>query len=166
MEDIAECIVAKSRMMPLHTGVSFVSGGATITKVAVTGGIGLEVADKKSSLLFAMAEVHVAVVSFLTSGWDQEKRKRPHCTTLTVRHANGLAILMFSWTNDTELEQAIRSVTRVLLHPPVCNETLTTATSAVSFDARGRDGWDINSVDPIDNDPQERSDSEEQDEDE
>ena len=132
MEDIAESIVAQSRMMPLHTGVSLVSGSVTITKVAVTGGMGFEVADKKSSLLFPMAEVRAAVVSFLTSGWDQEKRKRPHCTTLTVRHANGLAILMFSWHCKAQNEQAIQELTRMLLQPPLCNEMLTMSTSAVS----------------------------------
>ena len=120
MEDIAECIVAKSRMMPLDTGVSFVSGSVTITKVAVTGGIGFQVADKTSSLLFPMAEVRAAVVSFLTSGYISNQEKR-ECT---VRHANGLAILMFSWTYDAEKEQAIRSVTRMLLQPPLCNDTL------------------------------------------
>ena len=133
----------------------------------MTGGIGFQVTDKKSSLLFPMAEVRAAVVSFLTSAYISAKEmgeQWPH--QRVIRHANGLPILMFSWTNDTELKQAIRSVTRVLLHPPFCNEALTTAASAVSFDARGRGGWDIDSVGPIDNDPQDGSDFEESDEDE
>ena len=43
MQDIAEIIVKKARMMPVDIGVALESNGATIAKVKVTGGIGLEV---------------------------------------------------------------------------------------------------------------------------
>ena len=75
MEDIAECIVKKARMMPVDTGVALKCNGVIIAKVAVTGGFGLEVTsgDKKAALLFPMAEIQAAVTSFLTAAHVEGK---------------------------------------------------------------------------------------------
>ena len=167
MQDIAECIVMKSRMLPVETGVALQCNGAMIAKVAVTGGFGFEVtsADKKSSLLFPKAELHRAVESFLTAAHvvavDGAARYKP-----VVCHANGLPLLSFEWNDIKAKRLAQRSVSDILLQPPLCHEMQTAAKTSLSFDARGRHGWDIDSVQPMNEDPQEASESHEEDDDE
>ena len=69
MEDIAEQIVKKARMMPQKTGVVLKCNGVSIAKVAVTGGVGIEVRVPYESLLFPFAEIKInaAVECFATA---------------------------------------------------------------------------------------------------
>ena len=74
MQDIAEAIVKQARTLPGDSGVALECNGAVITKVKVTGGFGFQVtdttykiADTYATLLFPMAAVHAAVLSFLTA---------------------------------------------------------------------------------------------------
>ena len=74
MQDIAEAIVKQARTLPGDTGVALKCNGAVITKVKVTGGFGFQVTDTTykiwdtyATLLFPMAAVHAAVLSFLTA---------------------------------------------------------------------------------------------------
>lgn len=127
MQDMAELIVIQAKTMPIETGVALECNGARIAKVAVTGGFGgynVTSADGKSRLIFPMAEVTRAVESFLTEGrfgveaGDWERHASP-----TVRHANGLRLLTFSW-NKSGVGQgtkadALCAVERLLLYPPV-----------------------------------------------
>eukprot|EP00966_Prymnesium_polylepis_P337306 7391985-Prymnesium_polylepis.1 len=96
MQDIAEIIVNKARMMPVDIGVALESNGATIAKVKVTGGFGLQVTSQDRALLFPMAELPVAVQSFLAAallgGKDNISKFNP-----TVRHTNGVPLLRFEW---------------------------------------------------------------------
>ena len=169
MQDIAEAIVKMARTLPVDTGVALKCNSAVITKVAVTGGFGFEVtsADKTSSLLFPMATVNAAVVSFLTTGRVHEKdfNSRHHPV---VFHANGLPLLTFEWNDKKARESAQRYVSQLLLQPPLCHDMQTAAQASLSVDVRGLSGWDIGSVqpmnEPMNEDAQERSDSEEEDE--
>ena len=168
MQDIAEAIVKMARTLPVDTGVALKCNSAVITKVAVTGGFGFEVtsAGKTSSLLFPMAAVNAAVVSFLTTGHvhpDDGSTYHP-----VVFHANGLPLLTFEWNDKKARESAQRYVSQLLLQPPLCHDMQTAAQASLSVDARDLSGWDIGSVqpmnEPMNEDAQERSDSEEEDE--
>ena len=147
MQDIAEAIVKRARMLPLDTGVELCCNGAVIKKVKVTGGFGLQVSskDETSLLLFPMAEMEMATLSFLTTArktaTDMEGKNFP-----SVHRANGLPLLSFEWNNTKAREGARRSVSRLLLNPPLCRDMQTAAETSVAFDARGREGWDIGSV--------------------
>ena len=61
MEDIAEQIVKRARMMPEDTGVRLEANGVVIAKVKVTGGVGVEVRSGSATLLFAMTAIKTAV---------------------------------------------------------------------------------------------------------
>ena len=67
MEDIAELIVKKARTVPIDTGIALTCNNARIAKVAVTGGVGLEVTYDGKMLLFPMAEMTTAVQSFMAA---------------------------------------------------------------------------------------------------
>ena len=157
MQDIAEIIVNKARMMPVDTGVALESNGATVAKVKVTGGFGLEVTSADQALLFPMAELPMAVESFLTAALLGGK-------DITVRHTNGVPLLRFEWYCKKERAQAACSVSRLLLHPPLCREIEAPADAIIPFDARGRVGWDMDSVRPMVQDPQEMESDADQDE--
>ena len=155
MQDIAEVIVKKARMMPVDIGVALESNGATIAKVKVTGGVGLEVkvtagvfTCEERALLFPMAELPMAVQFFLTAahlGGDQNAEKYHP----TVWHTNGVPFLRFEWNCKKARAQAACSVSRLLLRPPLCREIEAPAEASIPFDARGRVGWDVDSVSPM-----------------
>eukprot|EP00966_Prymnesium_polylepis_P271584 6274406-Prymnesium_polylepis.1 len=109
MQDIAEIIVNKARMMPVDIGVALECNRASIAKVKVTGGFGLEVTSEGQVLLFPMAELPMAVQSFVTAarlgGKDCNERYEP-----TVRHTNGVPLLQFEWNCKKERAQAACSV--------------------------------------------------------
>ena len=67
MEDIAELIVKKAQAVPIDAGIALTCNNARIAKVAVTGGLGLEVTYEGKTLLFPMAEMKTAVQSFMTA---------------------------------------------------------------------------------------------------
>ena len=179
MQDIAEAIVKQARMLPVDTGVALECNGAVITKVAVTGGFGFQVTDtthkigdRYVSLLFPMVAVHEAVVSFLTTGHEHEEDFKQRYNPV-VFHANGLPLLKFQWNDKKARQSAQRLVSQLLLQPPLCHDMQTAAQSSLSFGARGLSGWDIGSVQPMNEDAQEtpkkkrvRSDSEEEEDDE
>ena len=150
MQDIAEIIVKKAQIMPVDTGVALESDGATIAKVKVTGGFGIEVTSADRALLFPMAELPMAVQSFLTAARLGGNNVYP-----TVRHTNGVPLLRFDWTCKKERAHAACSVSRLLLHPPLCREIEAPAEATIPFDARGRVGWDVDCVHPMVEDPQE-----------
>ena len=59
----------------------------------------------------------------------------------------------------------MRSVSRLLLHPPLCREIEALAEASIPFDARGHVGWDVDYVRPMVEDPQEmESDADQEDE--
>jgi len=165
MQDIAEIIVNKARKMPVDIGVALESNGATIAKVKVTGGVGLEVkvrggvfTSEDRALLFPMAELPMAVQSFLTAAHlgaiDNSEKYVP-----TVRHTNGVPLLRFEWNCDKARAKAACSVSRLLLHPPLCREAEAPAEASIPFDARGRVGWDVDSVSPMVEETQENESS-------
>ena len=61
MNDIAELIVQKARAVPVDTGIALTCNNARIAKVAVTGGVGLEVTYEGKMLLFPMTEMKVLI---------------------------------------------------------------------------------------------------------
>ena len=162
MQDIAEIIVKKARVTPVDTGVALESNGATIFKVKVTGGFGIQVTSEDRALLFPMAELPMAVQSFLTAvhvGGNDLEKYRP-----TLRHTNGVPLLGFEWNDKKERAKAARSVSHLLLHPPLCREIEAPAEATIPFDARGRVGWDVDSVSSPVQDPQEMESDADQDE--
>jgi hypothetical protein len=179
MQDIAEAIVKQARTLPGDTGVALKCNGAVITKVKVTGGFGFQVTDTTykiydtyATLLFPMAAVHSAVLSFLTAGHVHEEDFASRYNPV-VFHANGMPLLTFGWNDKKARQSAQRLVSQLLLQPPLCHDMQTAAQSSLSVDARGLSGWDIGSVQPMNEDAQEtpkkkrvRSDSEEEEDDE
>ena len=148
MQEIAEQIIKKARMMPIDTGVTLECNGARITKVAVTGGFGWEVTSaNKKSLLFPMAHMKAAVESFLTAGHCAEVE---HCLKYrpTICHGNGLQLLQFDWHwhEDKDNEKVKRRLYNLLLDPPLSSDMHSLAKASLSFDSRGYIGWDIDSV--------------------
>ena len=145
MQDVADCIVKRARTMPVETGVALRSNRARIAKVAVTGGFGLEVSFAESSLLFPMAEIQVAVESFLTSAHmgNVEFSEKHHPV---VYHGNGVPLLRFEWNSTSQKVKAHRSVVHFLRNPPLCRGMETPERASVEFDSRGCAGWDVESV--------------------
>ena len=92
----------------------------------------------------------------------------PSPTNRPLFHANGLPLLTFEWNDKKARESAQRYVSQLLLQPPLCHDMQTAAQASLSVDARDLSGWDIGSVqpmnEPMNEDAQERSDSEEEDE--
>lgn len=140
-----------ARTVPDDTGVGLTCNRSTITKVEVTGGFGLEVksSGKESPLIFSMASVLSAVEAFLTAahisypdetGYNLSKRHP------TVYHTNGLPLLGFEWNDKKARAQAQRSLSRILLNPPLCPEMEKCPKASISFDARGHVGWDTDCV--------------------
>ena len=144
MEDIAELIVKKAQAVPIDTGIALTCNNARITKVAVTGGVGLEVTYEGKMLLFPMTEIKTAVQSFMTavhlSGADMASKYDPK-----VYHANGVPLMKFEWNCKKSRAKAEASMYRILQKPPLCSE-METEKASIPFDARGRDGWDVDSV--------------------
>lgn len=144
MNDIAELIVKKARSVPIDTGIALTCNNARIAKVAVTGGVGLEVTYEGKMLLFPLAEMKTALQSFMTaahlSGADTASKYN-----LKVYHANGVPLMKFEWNCEKAQAKAGTSMHRILQKPPLCSE-IETEKSSIPFDARGRDGWDIDSV--------------------
>ena len=142
MEDMTDLIVKRARTMPVDTGIALKCNGAVLAKVKVTGGVGVEVRAEGSTLLFPMAQLDMAVVSFLTSahtapGFDILKDLyRP-----TIRHANGLALLRFEWNDKKERASAQKTIAQYIMKPPLCTSTALEASSQ-PFDARGQVGWE------------------------
>ena len=142
MEDIAEQIVKKARMMPQKTGVVLKCNGVSIAKVAVTGGVGIEVRVPYESLLFPFAEINAAVECFVTAaqktpGTERDDRWYPY-----VYHTNDIPLLHFEWSNRVERKKALVSIARILKHPPLSDKTANVESSTKPFDARGFVGWD------------------------
>ena len=144
MNDIAELIVKKARSVPIDTGIALTCNNARIAKVAVTGGVGLEVTYEGKMLLFPLAEMKTALQSFMTaahlSGADTASKYDPK-----VYHANGVPLMKFEWNCKKSRAKAEASLHRILQKPPLCSE-METEKASIPFDARGRDGWDVDSV--------------------
>ena len=143
MEDMTDLIVKRARTMPVDTGIALKCNGAVLAKVKVTGGVGVEVRAEGSTLLFPMAQLDMAIVSFLTSahtaqGFDILKDLyRP-----TIRHTNGLALLRFEWNDKKERAAAQKSIAQYIMKPPLCPSTALDPSSQ-PFDSRGVSGWEI-----------------------
>ena len=146
MQDVAAIIVRKAMMMPMDTGVGLECNGATITKVRVTGGFGLEVASGGRTLLFPMAGLLAAVESFLTTAHLGNGNQNDVCHVCDVRHTNGVPLLQLYWNDDKRKRQVVRSVSDILLCPPICREAETPPESTVPTDVRGLVGWDVDSA--------------------
>eukprot|EP00966_Prymnesium_polylepis_P198193 4592504-Prymnesium_polylepis.1 len=86
----------------------------------------------------AFAEVNVAVECFLTAACYAPGTEK---NDLTVRHANGIALLSFGWFSTDRRTKAHVSVARILKQPPLCTKTATLQDSTKPFDARGLVGW-------------------------
>ena len=145
MEDIAEQIVKKARMMPLKTGVVLKCNGVSVAKVAVTGGVGIEVRVPYDSLLFPFAEIDAAVESFMTAAHqaaDAELSQPSDRHYPVVRHTNGIPLLRFEWNDRAARQKAQVGIAHILKHPPLSDKTATVESSTEPFDARGLVGWD------------------------
>ena len=145
MDDIAEQIVKKARMMPQKTGVVLKCNGVSIAKVAVTGGVGIEVRVPYESLLFPFAEINAAVECFVTAaqktpGTERDDRWYPYVYQSHERHSARL--LHFEWSNRVERKKALVSIARILKHPPLSDKTANVESSTKPLDARGFVGWD------------------------
>ena len=90
-----------------------------------------------------LAEMKAAVQSFMTaahlSGADADSKHYPK-----VYHANGVPLMKFEW-NKKSRAKAEASMHRILQNPPLCSE-METEKASIPFDARGRDGWDVDSM--------------------
>lgn len=139
---MADLIVKRARTMPVDTGIALECNGVVLAKVKVTGGMGVEVRAEGSTLLFPMAQLDMAIVSFLTAahtapGFDILK----DLYHPTIRHANGLALLDFEWNDKKERATAQKMIAQYIRKPPLCPETALEQSSH-SFDARGVAGWE------------------------
>ena len=142
MEDIAEQIVKRARMMPEDTGVRLEANGVVIAKVKVTGGVGIEVRSGEATLLFAMAAIKTAVQCFLTSARMAPNVGNADRYVPTLRHANGIAMQSFQWSDKKERASAAAFVVDILQTPPLCEETTTLEKAVTPMDARGLVGWE------------------------
>ena len=141
MENIAEEIVKRARMMPIHTGVELECNGVTITKVAVTGGFGVEVRSEDATLLFPMASAVPAARCFVTASTQAGEMKDRICPI--IRHKNRIPLLTFEWNDKKERATAIQQVADFLKHPPLCNETQAAEEATTPLDVRGLVGWSV-----------------------
>ena len=101
----------------------------------------------------------VVALAVHLGGNDNSEKYHP-----TVRHMNGVPLLRFEWNCKKARAQAARSVAHLLLYPPLCREIESPADASIPFDARGHDGWDVDSVRPMVQDPQEMESDTDQDE--
>ena len=142
MEDIAEQIVRTARMMPSKTAVVLTCNDVSIAKVAVTGGVGFEVRARDACLLFPFKEVRPAAECFVTTAHEYREDRRVCPPPLVVHHMNGIPMLSVEWNCADRRHEAIRSITRILERPPLCDKPATVEGSTVPFDATGLPDWD------------------------
>ena len=142
MDDIAEQIVKRARMMPDDTAVRLESNGIVIAKVKVTGGIGLEVRSGSATLLFPKAGIKKAVETFLvaahTANVDINSRYSP-----IVRHANGIAMLTFQWNCKKDHASAMASLVEILESPPLCETATEVEKVMTPMDTQGGVGLGV-----------------------
>ena len=129
-------------MLPSKTPVGLTCNGVSIVKVAVTGGVGFEVRARDGCLLFPFAEVGAAAECFVTTAHEYSEDRRVCPPPLVVHHMNGIPMLSFEWDFADRRYEAIRSITRILEHPPLCDKPATVEGSTVPFDATGLPDWD------------------------
>ena len=64
---------------------------------------------------------------------------------LKVHHANGVPLMQFHKYSEKGQAKAEASMHRILQKPPLCSE-METEKASIPFDARGRNGWDVESM--------------------
>ena len=119
MDYLAKCIVNESRMHHIDTGTVFQCNGVNISKVKVTGGIGVKVykaADEMTCLLFPMAEVESAVVSFMVTA--RSAGVGDEVWEARVFHANNnMQLLHLRWNENRK--ELMERLVHLLRHPPL-----------------------------------------------
>ena len=144
MEGLAEMIVKKARSVPTNTAIALTGNKARIAKVAVTGGLGLEVTYEGKKLLFPMAEAKSAVESFMI-GAHKSREDINRKFDLELCYENGIPATTCEWNCVKSRAKAEGSIHRILKNPPLSGE-METETASIPFDARNRDGWDVESM--------------------
>lgn len=148
VEDLAEEIVKQARALPTTTRIALTSNNARIAKVAVTGGVGLQITyDGNKKVLFPMQEAKNAVESFMASAHESGTDIRTKYT-LKVFYENGVpALTPFDWNCHEARAKAKRSIHRILKNPPLAlHSEMEMETASIQVDARERDGWNVESM--------------------